>query len=141
VAAGLLGTTRAIEVYLFGDFTNNTGSNQTLRLSGTFGGSQFYDMGAVSFGTNASARFWELRVVLQAHGATNSQFSAMVARVAPPGSVNAAGNVAGDFSNSDGYDNLAIDSTAAQTMSLDATLGAASASLTVNLKGGFLKLV
>jgi hypothetical protein len=139
VPAGLLGTTRAVELVLFGDFTNNTGGSVTLELAGTYGGSTFFDIQPFSLGSNATARTWEIRALLQAHGATNAQFSTSAVRL-DGASLNAAASTTSSSYLGTAYDNLAVDSTAAQNIVVKATMGTASASATVRLKGGIIRL-
>lgn len=139
IPANLLGTNRALEFFFFGDYLNNSGGAANFEIAGTYGGSTFFDTGVISETSNAATRPWRVRGVLQAHGATNAQFADVTVDFSGATGANVASSGTDTVSGTQ-YDNLTVDSTAAQNFVITITQSN-NAAVTTKFKGGYVRLI
>jgi hypothetical protein len=131
VPAGLLGTTRGLRVRIRGTYTNNSGSNKTIRLRLKLGATTVLDKTSAAVATSATAANFFSTFIISNAGATNSQEAAMQFLA------DRAGAIVGPIIMTG---TAAVDTTSAQTLTITITHSAASASTTFVKEGAYTVL-
>lgn len=147
IAAGSMSTDRGLELWIGGDWLNNTGSNQGLRFQVIFGATTMFDITNASLGaSNAARQPILIHLMLQNLGAANSQL--LTGRIViPDTSFGAATTGIGNLLTTSGSGQGTFGGTAAENTALATTLdikvapSAASASLSIRKKGAILQLL
>ena len=141
VPAGALGTSKGFAVNLIGDWLNDTGANQTLRLRIKYGATTLHDESTGTMPTATVRRPWNLNIQFGNTGTTSSQF-ATVSWLLGNATAGTAGF--GDASvamhlNHLGSGTSAEDSTLVKALTVTMELSAASTSLSFRRQNGSLK--
>jgi hypothetical protein len=145
VPANELGSDRALECILFGDYLNNnaTGTSLTWRIK--FGGTTIYQDAVSASAISATRRPWWLQFVLAANNATNAQtLGGLFYLGTAGGATTGLGDIdtdeiesAAPIANS----GIAIDSTAARTLEVTVAWSAASANASLRRFWGGLRRI
>jgi hypothetical protein len=130
IAAGAIGANGIVRVTAWGDYLNHTGVNQTVNVAIKFGSNsgQLFQITAVD---SASRFSWRVAWDIDNQNATNVQQQGGSAAFAVSGSVSTF--VIGSTA-------MAVDTTAAVAVKLNATLGASDANLSLRLHGAIIQV-
>jgi hypothetical protein len=94
--ANTLGTDRAVRATIIGDYLNNSGANQTIRLRVKYGATTLYDDITAALATNAARRALRVEALLAAaNSATSQALGGVVALSAAGGTTAGLGDLAG----------------------------------------------
>jgi hypothetical protein len=162
IGAGVLGTTGVAELTAFGDFLNDSGSNQVFpRWKLKLGGTTLVDSGTIgaTWGTAATRLPWRLSVEICNLGAANSQavYVAMRGSATNGGAVTAHGvlttgegtyfvgydssfTLNRDLMTIDGFNTAAVDTSAAKLLEFTVTLPVSSANVEAKLYSALVKV-
>ena len=141
VLGGTLGTNKTLRLTITGYYNNTSGGNSSLTVAGVYGATTFVT-GSIQNSTNLTTGPFEMVVLLNANGTTNSQRAVATIRHVVDTVQVAVGAWSTMLSlNGAFYDALAEDSTAAKTLSVTVTHGVANANATFKRWLATLELV
>lgn len=127
VAGGTLGSSGALRLTLLGDHLNNSGGSVNLTIRAKFGGTTIGGTLWV-ITTSANRRAARLTVDIVAANSTTAQRTSTIQMIADANGV--AGDISGgNFQGPSAHNSLALDSTAAQTLSVTVEHGLAAATI------------
>jgi hypothetical protein len=130
IPANTLGSDRAVRAVLLGDYLNNTGANQTLRLRLKYGATTLYDGTTGALASNAARRAVRVELVIAGQGSASVQALGGLVHVSAPGGAAAGiGDLAGASLAVPVAGAAAENSAAALTLAVTVTHSAASANL------------
>lgn len=133
IPANELGITGGLRLTLAGDYLNNTGTTQTLKITVMFGGSTPLNTGAMVIPTSANRRQWRLELIGM-NSATGSQKWMAFWSLSGPATVNFVVDDPGSTGDSRGTAGRVasgIDTTAAVSIVFLSQHGVANASLSL----------
>jgi hypothetical protein len=134
VPANAMGTDRAVELDIIGDYFNNSGAGRTYTFKVKFGGTIIYQDASISITAAATRRPWVCTLLLANQGATNAQSGSGHLWI-PPSTAPTTGTGAMSVTAAAPWCFLfadsTIDSTANQTFELTIQHSASNASLSL----------
>jgi hypothetical protein len=140
VPGGTLSTTKALALNLIGDWINNTGADQTVRLRVKYGATTLHDETTAPLPPSAMRRAWMLNLQLGNTGTASSQFAAIswLLGNAQAGAVGLGDASVAMHQNHLGAGSSAEDSTVAQALTVTIELSTASANLSYRRQNAYL---
>lgn len=119
-----------------GDYLNNSGAVQTIRLRLKLGATTIWDSGvSSSFAANAARRHWALMALIANTGATNSQMAMGIFHQGQPGTPTTGWGFIATQSDGTGFGGTAAeDTTADKALALTLVHSAANANLSMRLE-------
>lgn len=140
VAAGTLSTNRKLRLTMIGDVLNNTGSNQTLRVTVAYGATTVADTSSMSIATSASRRPVWLEAEIDAANSATAQYSRGQVFVGAAGDV--GGTLGAAAFHVSGINNaMAENSAGILTLKVSIVLGTASGNLSFRCHTVHVELV
>jgi hypothetical protein len=144
IPGGTLGVDRALRLTIIGDYLNNSGATQDLRVRVKYGATTIADANFNTIAGSASRKTFRMVYDLHAKGATNSQVGAGIFALdfVTAGSTPTTG--LGTFQGSglaSGHNAVAIDSTADQNLVVTVTLSASSANLSFKMLSARVEVI
>lgn len=141
--AGAMGIDGIVRLILAVPLLNNSGAGVNYTLRSYFGGTKFYDSGAVSIAANANARLLLADLFVTNQGATNAQWAGGLVELGT--STAATTGIGNPLSQSALHDAvqgsaLAIDTTVIQSLRVTFQFGTAAATITATPKVALLQL-
>ncbi len=134
IPGGTLGENGGVAVALYGTYLNNSGSNRTITLDISYGGTSMFADVTANLGQSASLRAWMLDMTIGGRNATNAQSLGGTFSVSALASATAG---TGDFNTADTlatrtfFGTAAVDSTVDRSFTVTFTHSTNNANLTV----------
>ncbi len=137
VPANKLGTSKAIELIVSGDYLNNSGSTRTLTIEIAYGSTVLWADVTTNLTASTVRHPWQFRIILSAANATNAQNAqAWMAMDGTAAATTGLGDLSTLVANAGGFSaqvsgSSAEDSTSAKNLTVSVTHSASNASLSM----------